>query len=77
MEVTKAYFAKQADEITLQQADIVLVLQEEDGECGWGHPSGCQPDTAAEYWAAATSTCSACLVPPPKNFEARELAWLA
>lgn len=38
VEVTKAYFAKQADEITLQQADVVLVLQEEDGECGWGHP---------------------------------------
>lgn len=38
VEVTKAYFAKQADEITLQQADIVLVLQEEDGEYGWGHP---------------------------------------
>lgn len=37
VEVTKAYFAKQADEITLQQADVVLVLQEEDGECGWGH----------------------------------------
>lgn len=31
VEVTKAYFAKQADEITLQQADVVLVLQEEDG----------------------------------------------
>lgn len=34
VEVTKAYFAKQADEITLQQADVVLVLQEEDG---WLH----------------------------------------
>lgn len=34
VEITKAYFAKQADEITLQQADVVLVLQEEDGECG-------------------------------------------
>nr|XP_020013945.1 rho guanine nucleotide exchange factor 16 [Castor canadensis] len=31
VEITKAYFAKQADEITLQQADVVLVLQEEDG----------------------------------------------
>lgn len=30
-EVTKAYFAKQADEISLQQADVVLVLQQEDG----------------------------------------------
>ncbi|XP_008850883.1 rho guanine nucleotide exchange factor 16 [Nannospalax galili] len=34
VEITKAYFAKQADEITLQQADVVLVLQEEDG---WLH----------------------------------------
>lgn len=34
MEITKAYFAKQADEITLQQADVVLVLQEEDGKHG-------------------------------------------
>ncbi|XP_058530434.1 rho guanine nucleotide exchange factor 16 isoform X2 [Ochotona princeps] len=30
-EITKAYFAKQADEVTLQQADVVLVLQQEDG----------------------------------------------
>ncbi|XP_040843738.1 rho guanine nucleotide exchange factor 16 [Ochotona curzoniae] len=30
-EITKAYFAKQTDEVTLQQADVVLVLQEEDG----------------------------------------------
>lgn len=35
VEVTKAYFAKQADEITLQQADVVLVMEEEDGECTW------------------------------------------
>ncbi|CAH7448275.1 rho guanine nucleotide exchange factor 16 [Phodopus roborovskii] len=34
VEITKAYLAKQADEITLQQADVVLVLQEEDG---WLH----------------------------------------
>lgn len=32
VEVTKAYLAKQADEITLQQADVVLVLEQEDGE---------------------------------------------
>lgn len=38
MEITKAYFAKQADEITLQQADVVLVLQEEDGEWGRATP---------------------------------------
>ncbi|XP_016069029.1 PREDICTED: rho guanine nucleotide exchange factor 16 [Miniopterus natalensis] len=31
VEVTKAYFAKQADEISLQQADVVLILQQEDG----------------------------------------------
>lgn len=31
MEVTKAYFAKQVDELSLQQADVVLVLQQEDG----------------------------------------------
>lgn len=31
VEVTKAYFAKQVDEISLQQADVVLVLQQEDG----------------------------------------------
>ncbi|XP_019513971.1 PREDICTED: rho guanine nucleotide exchange factor 16 isoform X2 [Hipposideros armiger] len=31
VEVTKAYLAKQADEIALQQADVVLVLQKEDG----------------------------------------------
>ncbi|XP_004705266.1 rho guanine nucleotide exchange factor 16 isoform X1 [Echinops telfairi] len=31
VEITKAYFAKQADEMSLQQADVVLVLQQEDG----------------------------------------------
>ncbi|XP_006885874.1 PREDICTED: rho guanine nucleotide exchange factor 16 [Elephantulus edwardii] len=31
VEVTKAYLAKQADEVSLQQADVVLVLQQEDG----------------------------------------------
>ncbi|XP_028369263.1 rho guanine nucleotide exchange factor 16 [Phyllostomus discolor] len=34
VEVTKAYLAKQVDEISLQQADVVLVLQREDG---WLH----------------------------------------
>ncbi|XP_023555303.1 rho guanine nucleotide exchange factor 16 isoform X2 [Octodon degus] len=34
VEVTKAYFAKQADEVSLQQADVVLVMEEEDG---WLH----------------------------------------
>ncbi|XP_060055906.1 rho guanine nucleotide exchange factor 16 isoform X3 [Erinaceus europaeus] len=31
VEVTKAYLAKQVDEITLQQADVVLILEQEDG----------------------------------------------
>ncbi|XP_057606646.1 rho guanine nucleotide exchange factor 16 isoform X2 [Hippopotamus amphibius kiboko] len=31
VEVTKAYLAKQVDEITLQQADVVLILEREDG----------------------------------------------
>uniref|UniRef100_A0A803YS80 Rho guanine nucleotide exchange factor 16 n=1 Tax=Meleagris gallopavo TaxID=9103 RepID=A0A803YS80_MELGA len=35
VEITRAYMAKQADEISLQQADVVLVLGEEDGWC-WG-----------------------------------------
>ncbi|XP_038602643.1 rho guanine nucleotide exchange factor 16 [Tachyglossus aculeatus] len=45
VEVTKAYIAKQADELTLQQADVVLIRQQEDrwlfgerlrdGEMGW------------------------------------------
>ncbi|XP_072282108.1 rho guanine nucleotide exchange factor 16 [Pyxicephalus adspersus] len=50
VEIIKAYMAKQADEVSLQQADVVLVLQEEDGwyqgerlrdgECGW-FPESC------------------------------------
>lgn len=32
VEITKAYLAKQVDEITLQQADVVLILEQEDGE---------------------------------------------
>ncbi|KFO76659.1 Rho guanine nucleotide exchange factor 16, partial [Cuculus canorus] len=35
VEITHAYLAKQADEISLQQADVVLVLGGEDGWC-WG-----------------------------------------
>uniref|UniRef100_A0A7N5KKC5 Rho guanine nucleotide exchange factor 16 n=1 Tax=Ailuropoda melanoleuca TaxID=9646 RepID=A0A7N5KKC5_AILME len=31
VEITRAYLAKQADEISLQQADVVLVLEQEDG----------------------------------------------
>ncbi|XP_045404658.1 rho guanine nucleotide exchange factor 16 isoform X1 [Lemur catta] len=50
VEITKAFLAKQADELTLQQADVVLVLQQEDGwlhgerlrdgEAGW-FPEDC------------------------------------
>lgn len=64
MEITKAYFAKQADEITLQQADVVLVLQEEDGECGRATPEwvstrlGCSPDKGA----VTSHAHSACLI---------------
>lgn len=32
--------AKQADEITLQQADVVLILQQEDGERAGGGGQG-------------------------------------
>lgn len=32
VEVTRAYLAKQVDEMSLQQADVVLVLDQEDGE---------------------------------------------
>lgn len=36
VEITRAYLAKEADEISLQQADVVLVLGGEDGECRQG-----------------------------------------
>lgn len=39
VEITRAYMAKQADEISLQQADVVLVLGGEDGKC-WGAAGG-------------------------------------
>lgn len=45
VEVTKAYFAKQVDEISLQQADVVLVLQQEDGKQGVGGREGRRGDT--------------------------------
>ncbi|XP_053818897.1 rho guanine nucleotide exchange factor 16 isoform X2 [Vidua chalybeata] len=35
VEITRAYLAKEADELSLQQADVVLVLGGEDGWC-WG-----------------------------------------
>ncbi|XP_077007650.1 rho guanine nucleotide exchange factor 16 isoform X2 [Tamandua tetradactyla] len=56
VEVTKAYFAKQADEVTLQQADVVLVLEQEDGwlygerlqdgETGWFPEDFARPITS-------------------------------
>lgn len=56
MEITKAYLARQADEITLQQADVVLVLEQEDGELRlgggqmevgrWGGPQRESPSSA-------------------------------
>jgi len=33
VEMIRTYLAKQADELSLQQADVVLVLGGEDGEC--------------------------------------------
>uniref|UniRef100_A0A8B9VB58 Rho guanine nucleotide exchange factor 16 n=1 Tax=Anas zonorhyncha TaxID=75864 RepID=A0A8B9VB58_9AVES len=39
VEITRAYMAKQVDEISLQQADVVLVLGGEDGKC-WGAAGG-------------------------------------
>lgn len=58
MEITKAYFAKQADEITLQQADVVLVLQEEDGECGRA-----TPEWVSTRLGCSNQPCSSCLIP--------------
>ncbi|XP_026549751.1 rho guanine nucleotide exchange factor 16-like, partial [Notechis scutatus] len=50
VEITRAYLAKQADEISLQQSDVVLILNQEegwylgerlrDGEKGW-FPQAC------------------------------------
>lgn len=58
VEITRAYLAKQADEISLQQADVVLVLEQEDGErhgwarvlagCRWGGPQNESPRQGLE-----------------------------
>lgn len=48
VEITRAYLAKQADEISLQQADVVLVLAEEDGECQ--HLAGLGMAQASSRW---------------------------
>ncbi|XP_053546316.1 rho guanine nucleotide exchange factor 16 [Bombina bombina] len=63
VEIIKAYLAKQADEVSLQQADVVLVLQAEDGwyrgerlrdgERGW-FPQSC----AREITNQATVACN-------------------
>ncbi|XP_073417802.1 rho guanine nucleotide exchange factor 16 isoform X2 [Dendrobates tinctorius] len=57
VEITKAYMAKQADEVSLQQADVVLVLQEadgwyqgerlRDGERGW-FPQSCAKEITSQ-----------------------------
>lgn len=47
VEITQTYLAKQADEISLQQADVVLVLGGEDGEC---QPAGGLRLGKAELW---------------------------
>lgn len=57
VEIIKAYMAKQADEVSLQQADVVLVLQEEDGwyqgerlrdgERGW-FPESCAKEITSQ-----------------------------
>lgn len=41
--------AKQADEITLQQADVVLILQQEDGERAGGRGQGA-PAMVGAHW---------------------------
>ncbi|XP_037684636.1 rho guanine nucleotide exchange factor 16 [Choloepus didactylus] len=56
VEVTKAYFARQEDEVTLQLADVVLVLEQEDGwlygerlqdgEAGWFPEDFARPITS-------------------------------
>lgn len=57
VEILKAYFAKQVDEISLQQADVVLVLQQEDGE----HRG--QAGVPARVWS--TLAWAATLAPTP------------
>nr|XP_033778162.1 rho guanine nucleotide exchange factor 16 [Geotrypetes seraphini]XP_033778163.1 rho guanine nucleotide exchange factor 16 [Geotrypetes seraphini]XP_033778164.1 rho guanine nucleotide exchange factor 16 [Geotrypetes seraphini] len=60
VEIIKAYFSKQTDEISLQQTDVVLVLQEEDGwyqgerlrdgERGW-FPQACAQEITSRIVA--------------------------
>ncbi|XP_018432405.1 PREDICTED: rho guanine nucleotide exchange factor 16 [Nanorana parkeri] len=57
VEIIKAYMAKQADEVSLQQTDVVLVLQDEDGwyrgerlrdgERGW-FPGSCAKEITSQ-----------------------------
>uniref|UniRef100_A0A8C5WXX1 Rho guanine nucleotide exchange factor 16 n=1 Tax=Laticauda laticaudata TaxID=8630 RepID=A0A8C5WXX1_LATLA len=58
VEITRAYLAKQADEISLQQSDVVLILNQEegwylgerlrDGEKGW-FPQACAQEITNRY----------------------------
>lgn len=66
MEVTKAYLARQADEISLQQADVVLVLQQEDGERGAGAGGpGVRGRRGPGRLGAPVGVCSAASWPQP------------
>lgn len=57
VEITQTYLAKQADEISLQQADVVLVLGGEDGECQ--RAGGLRPGKAELWWGEGFSDPSA------------------
>lgn len=65
VEVTKAYLAKQADEITLQQADVVLVLEQEDGEWNGagGEAPGDSPPAPSGPRAHPCGRCTLTLAP--------------
>ena len=65
VEVTKAYLAKQADEITLQQADVVLVLEQEDGEWNGagGEAPGDRPPAPSGPRAHPCGRCTLTLAP--------------
>lgn len=80
VEVTKAYLAKQVDEITLQQADVVLILQQEDGKYvagtglggrAWGRQEGPGRPVLSESGGPRRDPEQAgmgsCLQPPPRS----------
>lgn len=79
VEVTKAYLAKQVDEITLQQADVVLILQQEDGKYvagtglggrAWGRQEGPGRPVLSESGGPRRDPehagMGSCLQPPPE-----------